>query len=435
MSAELVALLIQFFILFLLLCANGFFVAVEFSYITVPRPRIDQLADKGDLRAQRVRRLLADTDRVLAISQLGITLASLGLGWVGENAVDALIRLTLGVSNNSWTHGIGLAIAFAAIAAFHTVLGEQAPKILAIRAADRFALLTARTVALIDFLMRPFVNLLDAATSAVVRLFGVQPIGAHKTIYSVEELMQLVSETQQHGELEPREKEMIHNLFEFSDKTVREVMTPRPQMVAVDEHSTVAAFLQTFRESSHARFPVYARNIDNVTGFVAIKDVLRALAVAHPDALTQLLGELTRPAIIVPESKRVGSLFEEMQAQKIQLAVVIDEFGGTAGMVTLEELIEEIVGRLSDELAQEPPSVETVDAQSSQVDAQLRVEEINELLNLQIPTSDEYETLAGFILFSLRRIPKEGEQFLAGNVRITITQMDGSKIERALITR
>ncbi len=439
MNPEISPLALQLVAMFVLLLANGFFVSVEFAYVTVPRPRIDQLAAKGDPRASRVRDLLANTDRVLAASQLGITMASLGLGWIGENAANQLLRLAFTFVpppfETAIANTIGLAIAFGLVTALHIVLGEQSPKIIAIRAADRFALSSARAVALFDFALRPFVALLDNATAGVVRLFGVEPIGAHQTIYSVDELKQLVSETHESGELTAHEKEMIHNVFEFGDKLVREVMTPRPGMVTVEEHTTIAEFLQTFREAIHARFPIYANSIDNIIGFLGIKDVLRVIAENGANALDQSVGPLTRPAFFVPESKRVGKLFAEMQAKNIQIAIVIDEFGGTAGMVTLEELTHQIVGHLGDELGQERPLVETIDEHTVQIDAQMRVQEINEQLGVGLPEREDYETMAGFILYALRHIPKEGEQFRTGNWRITVTRMDGPKIEKVLLTR
>ncbi len=439
MNSDLINLLIQLVAIIVLLLLNGFFVSVEFSYVTVPRPRIQRLAQQGDARAVIVQRLLADTDRVLAAAQIGVTIASLGLGWVGENAASELIRYLFAfvpeVYRNALAETIGLAIAFAFITSFHIVLGEQAPKVMAISKADRFALFSARFVAFFDWVLRPFIALLDNATGAVAQLFGVPSTGAHHTIYSVEELEQLISETQQSGELEPRERQMLHNVFEFGDRFVREVMIPRVGMVAVDENTTIAEFLQTFLESSHERFPIFAGSIDNITGFIAIKDVLRALAENGSQVREQVVRKFARAATFVPETKRVGRLFAEMQAQKTQLAIVIDEYGGTAGMVTLEELIEEIVGRLGDELAQEPPAVEVIDERSTQVDAQMRVEEVNEQLGLHLPERSDYETLAGYVLYALHHIPKEGEQFRVANLRLTVTRMDGLRIEQVMITR
>jgi len=438
MNPEITTVIMQFVAMLILLIANGFFVSVEFAYVTVPRPRIDQLAAKGNTAAMRVQHLLADTDRVLAASQIGVTIASLGLGWVGENLAGELIRIAFSGNPalaNGIAHGIGLAIAFAFITSAHVVFGEQAPKIVALQSADRFALFSVRAVALVDLLLRPIVALLDNATSVIVRLLGVQPVGAHQTVYSVDELKQLIAETQQSGALEPREKEMLHNVIEFDDKLVREVMIPRPEMIAVGEETTIADFMQTFSATGHTRFPIYSNTIDSITGFLSIKDVLRAISTEGATALDQTAQALARSALFVPESKTIGHLLAEMQSRKIQLAVVIDEFGGTSGMVTLEELLEEIVGRLGDELGEEALQVETIDERTTQIDAQLRVEEVNEQLGAHLPESEDYQTIAGYILHALRRIPKEGDQMRVDNLKLTITAMKGPKIEKVLITR
>jgi len=422
-----------------LLIVNGFFVAVEFAYVTVPHPRIDQLAHKGNVRAARVQKLLADTDRVLAASQVGITAASLGLGWFGENATKEILRLGFGALPSEWNTAlanvVGVLLAFGAITSFHIVLGEQSPKIMAIHAAVPFALITERLVALFDAILYPFVWFLDNATTAIVRLFGMNPVGAHQTIYTTDELKQLVSETHQSGEITAQEKNMIHNVFEVGDLIAREVMTPRPEVIAVDENTTIAEFLQTFITSTHSRFPVYSNSIDNIIGFVTVKDILYALATQGPPARDQHVGTLTRPAIIVPESKRIGNLFVEMQTQNIQLAIIIDEFGGTAGIVTLKEILEEIVGLIGDELEQAVPPVVKIDDKTVQLDAQMRVEEVNEQLGLGLRTSDDYETVSGFILFAMRRVPKEGDQFKTGKLNFKIVRMKGPKIERVSVTR
>jgi CBS domain containing-hemolysin-like protein len=439
MDAELAPLMAQIVAVAILLFLNGFFVSVEFAYITASRPRIDQLAAKGNANAALVNRLLGDTDRLLAVSQIGITMASLGIGWMGESAAEQVIHRAFAFIPGLWSNAIaqvvGLVAAFAFITALHIVLGEQAPKIVAIQTSERFAMFSARAVAFFDALLSPLVAVLDVATGAIVRLVGIKPLGAHQTLYTVDELKQLVAETQQHGELQPREKVMLHNVFEFDDKLVRDVMIPRPEMIAVEENTTIADFLQTFNETSRSRFPIYAGSIDNVTGFIAIKDVLRAISSHGARALDQTVRALARSALFIPETKHIGALFAEMQTQKVQIAIVIDEFGGTAGMITLEELIEEIVGNVQDEFAQEPPLVRTIDEHTTQVDAQMRVEEANEQLRLHLPENEEYTTIAGYILHTLRRIPKEGEQLVVGNLKLTVIKMDGPKIDQILVTR
>lgn len=439
MSADAMILIAQLVVVAILLFLNGFFVSVEFAYITVPRPRIDQLVETGNRSARLVQRLISDTDRVLAVSQIGITMASLGIGWVGENAVEKIIHyvftaVPLPIADTV-SRIIGVVIAFAMITSLHVVLGEQAPKIVSIREADRLALLFAPAVAFVGWLARPLVILLDNATEAVVRLVGIEPLGAHHTVYSVEELKQLVEETQEHGELEPHEKEMLHNVFEFDDKLVREVMVPRTEMIAIEENTTVTEFLQTFSDYAHSRFPIFGESIDNIRGFVSIKDILRAIAAQGTKVLNDQITTLARPVLFIPESKRIGALFSEMKTQKTAVAIIVDEFGGTAGMVTSDQLVEEVVGRITDELGEDENAIETIDEKTAQIDAQLRIDEANEQLALNLPENDNYETVAGLILFTLKRIPKEGESLKIANVKFTITVMAGPKIERIMVTR
>lgn len=439
MSPDATLLIFQLALVAILLFLNGFFVSVEFAYITVPRPRIDQLVESGNKAAQLVQRLIGDTDRVLAASQIGITMASLGIGWVGENATEKIVHLffaSLPIQiSETIARGVGVVLAFSIITALHVVLGEQAPKIIAIRNADQFSLWSARAVAFFDWLARPLVGLLDYATDKVVRLVGIEPLGVHQTIYTVDELKQLVEETEERGELEPHEKEMLHNVFEFDDKLVREVMIPRTEMIAIEQDTTIAEFLQTFSDYSHSRFPLFGESIDNVIGFVAIKDVLRAISSHGARALDEKVKTLMRPALFVPEAKRIGSLFSDMKAQNISVAIVIDEFGGTAGMVTGDQLVEEIVGRVADDFADEDDSIETIDEKTAQIDAQLRIDEANEELGIHLPENDNYETVAGLMLYHLKRIPKEGESFKIDNVKLTVIQMAGPKIERIQVTR
>ncbi len=440
MNTEIGSILGEFAVMVLLLLANGFFVAAEFALVSVRRTRVEELIAGGNRSAQTVKRVIHDPDRFIAATQLGITMASLGLGWIAEPALAHLIEPIFGFLPTNWVapsaHAVAAStIAFALITFLHVVVGELAPKSVALAFPEQTALWVAKPTVLFENIFRPAIWLLNGAGNGLLKLIGLHRAVGHQLVHSVEELKMLVSASTESGELEPREKEMIHNVFEFDDKLAHEVMIPRPEMVALDENTTIADFLQIFNEKSHSRFPIYANSIDNITGFIAIKDVLRAMSSEGASSLDLTARDLARRPLFVPESKTIGHLFTEMQAQNTQLAVIIDEFGGTSGMVTLEELIEEIVGHLSDELNQELPQVETIDEHTTQIDAQLRVEEVNEQLGIQLPESEEYQTVAGYILHVLRRIPKEGDQMKVNNVKLTITAMIGPKIEKVLITR
>jgi putative hemolysin len=224
---------------------------------------------------------------------------------------------------------------------------------------------------------------------------------------------------------------VVHKIFEFGQRQVREVMIPRPDMVAVDVHDTVASLLGQVAESGQRRFPVYEGELDNVLGFVSIRDLLLAMA-DTPGGDQKSVAGLVRPTIFVPETRRVGELFYGMQRQHVRMAAVIDEYGGTAGMVTLEELVEEIVGRLTDEWATEPPLVH-IDERSAQVDGLMRVDEVNSELGTELPKDEHYDTVAGFVLHRLRRVPTEGEGLVYGDLELTVVEMTGPKIEKVLI--
>lgn len=423
-----------------LIGANAFFAAFEFSLVSARRTRIEQMAAQGNSTALLARTLMDEPDRFIAAAQLGVTMTSLGLGWIGEEAIAGLIRppiqhLTGIIWGEAIAHTVATVISFGLITFLHIVLGEQVPKTAAVRYCERVLLFAARPMDAFFRLFRLFIWVLDTSTAAVLRLIGLQPIGGHHTIYSVDELKLLLKESQEGGELEAGQEEMARKVFEFGGLRVNEVMIPRTEIVGVDEETTLEEMLQTFSQASHARFPIYKGDLDNITGIVAVKDVLMHLAADPAGALHLKARELARPAFVVPETRTVGGLFADMREHKIQMAVVIDEYGGTAGIVTLEELVEEIVGTLSDELARQEPRVERLDDLTVRVDAQMRVDEANDWLRLPLPESDYYETVAGFILYRLGRIPREGDKLRYGGWCITVSQMKGPKIEKVLISR
>ena len=437
-----ITIIFRLFGVLLLLAINGFFVAVEFAAVSSRHSRLDQLAEEGVRGAKRALTLLNDTDRVLAASQLGITMASLALGWVGEPFVaDLIVPPLLLLPLGNWfdvqqlAHAISAVLAFAAITSLHIVIGEQSPKIYAIGNAERVAIFASPYISLFDRVFRPFIHLLDRATETTLKVIGVPSIGAHRAIHSVDELKQLVTDSQEGGLLEESEEEMLHNVFEFADRQVSEAMIPRPDIVGIEATATVADFLNVFAASHHSRYPIYEDSLDNITGFVSIKDVLNFMASEGPGGRQQPLIGLQRPALVVPEFKQVGELFEEMKAQGTPFAVIVDEYGGTAGVVTQGAILEVIVGRLGDESQSEEPLVSQLDEQTAEVDAHLRIEEVNEELHIELPDDDAYETLAGLILYRARKIPKVGEKLSLDNIQLTVKEMKGPKIEKVEIKR
>lgn len=420
-----------------LVLANGFFVAAEFSLVSVRRTRVEELIARGTRLAPLVKRAIQDPDRFIAATQLGITMASLGLGWIGEPAIAQLIAPLFTFLPGNWSdvalHGVAVAVAFGLITFLHVVLGELAPKSVALQYAEATALWVVRPTLWFENLFRPIIWFLNGTGNLILRLFGLRPPTGHQKVHSAEELRLLVTESQKGGALEVQEREMIHRVLEFGETEAREVMIPRPEIVAIEAEANIEDLLRLFSQASHARFPVYSQNLDNIVGYVVVKDVLRALA-SDPASRERRVKELVRQTLFVSERRSIGELFTEMRKKQVQMAMVIDEHGGTAGIVTLEELVEEIVGRVSDELVKSRPAVETID-ELTVVDAQLGINEANAELALGLPEREEYETIAGFILWRLRRIPRLGEELRYNNLRFTVREMDGPRIERVAISR
>jgi magnesium and cobalt exporter, CNNM family len=419
-----------------LVALNAFFVAVEFAVVAVRRTRIDQLVAEGNTTARLALKLVNNPDRVIAASQLGITMASLALGWIGEATVAAILEPPLESLLGRWSvaaaHTSGTAAAFALVTFVHIVLGEQVPKTIAIRYSDRAALAVSRPMDWFTRIFRPLIAALDGATAAVLRLMRVAPMAGHRTVYTMDELKLIVRESQEGGAIEARQEEMLQKVFQFGDRQVNEVMIPRPEVMGVENEATIQDLLKLFVEASHARFPVYEEDLDNIVGIVAIKDVLKTLA-QDPTQMGAAVGSLVRPALFVPETVAVTDLFANMRATHNQMAIVIDEYGGTAGVVTIEELIEEIVGRLSDELVMIEEPLVRVNEHTVEIDAQLRVDEVNDQLNLNLPEGEHYETIAGLILFHLQRIPAQGDAFIYKDLELKVIEMRGPKIEKVQI--
>jgi CBS domain containing-hemolysin-like protein len=420
-----------------LVFANGFFVAAEFSLVSVRRTRVDELVAQGHRAAKIVRHAIDDPDRFIAATQLGITVASLGLGWIGEPALAHLVEPLLRWLPGQWieaaSHSVAVGIAFFIITFLHVVLGELAPKSVALQYPEQTAFIVARPTVLTENLFRPLIWLLNGAGNSVLRLVGLQAPSGHHLVHSVEELKMLVAASQRGGALEADQATMLKRVFEFAERRAYEVMVPRTEVVAVERSTSLREFLSIFDEHSHARFPVYEEDLDNIVGIVSVKAVLRCIA-DDPACLDQPVETLAGPMLAVPETGRVADLLDRMRAEQTQMALVIDEYGGTAGVVTLEQLLEEIVGRVSDELFRGKAAVRRLADGSYQVDAQVRVDELNETMGWAIPEHDEYETLAGFLLYRMRRVPQEGESSAHRNLHFRINRMKGPKIEEVNVS-
>jgi CBS domain containing-hemolysin-like protein len=426
----------------LVILANAFFVTVEFAVVTVRRIQLQRLEEEGNAGAGLVLRLLRDPDRAIAASQVGITSASILLGIVAEEPLRAVVAPILDrtVSRIPVLAGfsavLGALVALLLLSFVHMVLGEQTPKTIALRFPLQSALFVARPMSVFARIATPLIWLVDQSTSLVLRVLGIGGQTGGHGIYSVEELKDVVRESKEGGAMPYGDEKMLFRAMEFGGRFVREAMIPRTDIIAVESTATTGELLRTFKDFRHSRFPVYEDDLDHICGVVTMKEVL-SLLVDDPAAVDRPLAELgvIHPALGVPESQRIGELFNQMRRSRTHMAIVIDEFGGTAGMVTSEELAEEVVGRLTDEWVTEPPQVSRLEGGAFEIDAQSRVDEVNDALKLSLPTSPDYETVAGFLLYLIQRIPRAGEVIPYENLRFTITTMSGRKIERVRVER
>lgn len=417
----------------LLVGANAFFVATEFALVGVRRTRVEELVRAGNRRAADVKRALGHLDDFISATQLGITLASLALGWIGEPAVADLIEplllwLPTGLAEPA-AHSIAIALGFSLITYLHVVLGELAPKSVALAHAETTALWVARPTEWFFQVFKPFIRLLNGSAALVLRLFGLRQAASHIAALSEEELKMLIAAAAEKGLLERRERELLTSIFDFTDTPVREVMTPAHKVRAVSVDAPPEAVLETVVRSGYSRLPVYEKTLDQILGFVDDRDLLAALVRREAVDLRRLL----RPVLFVPETKKVGQLLQELQRRRLPMAIVLDEFGSTKGLVTVEDLIEEIVGEIRDAHEVEERPVERHPDGSLVVDASLPARELREGYGIPIPESGEYETVAGFMLATLQRIPKGGEHVYHQGYKFTVVNLDGRRITKVKI--
>ncbi len=413
-----------------LVFANGFFVAAEFALVTVRKTRIDQLIAEGHRGARTVRRALNDPDSYIAATQLGITMASLGLGWIGEPALAKLVeplfalfgeRLAVGMA-----HTISVILSFGIITALHIVLGELAPKTLALQRSETVSLLVARPT---EFFMRIFwapISLLNGLGNMVVRSFGLEPPSGHSLVHSEEELKMLVTASQEAGVLEEEEEQMLHRVFGFSDLTAGQVMVPRTEMVAVPIDTPIAEVAEIAARDGHARLPVYRQRIDDIAGILWVTDLLPVLARGQSPAD---LSSLVREAVTVPETMTADDVLSEMHQRRTGMAIVIDEFGGTAGLVTFAGLMERIVGGPRD-----GARITVLADGSALVDGLSLVADVNAQFGLHID-EESYNTLGGYVLGRLGRRARVGDRLDVEGRTLRVEALDGLRVARVYLSK
>lgn len=417
----------------LLVFANGFFVAAEFSIVTVRKTRVDQLVAEGHWGARAVRRAVTEPDHYIAATQLGITMASLGLGWVGEPLLASLIqpaftRLPTLLAETT-AHTIAVAVAFAIVTGLHVVLGELAAKTIALEHSEATALVVVRPTEVFMRIFWPFIRLLNGAGQAVVRVLGLGTHVRSRMVHSEEELKMLVTASQEAGVLEEDEEQMLHRVLGFSDLTASEIMTPRTEIVAVAATAPRDVLIGQFVHGSHTRLPVYRTGLDDLIGFLHVTDLLKVLA--KPNEPVDA-GALAREALAVPETLRADDLLAEMRRRRMREAIVIDEYGGTAGIVTFESLMERIVGGIGGEFGAAPRIANRPDG-SADIDGLTIVADVNAQFGLEIDET-AYTTVGGYMLGRLGHGARIGDTIDVEGRQMRVDQMDGLRVAKVWLS-
>ncbi|SEV85582.1 hemolysin family protein [Natrinema salifodinae] len=427
---------------FFLVLLNGFFVAAEFAYVRIRSTQIETLVAEGRSSAKLVREAEENLDDYLAVTQLGITIASLGLGWVGEPAIASLIEPILGSVLPAGTiHLVAIAIGFGTITFLHVVFGELAPKTIAIAEAERIALLVARPMKLFYYLFIPGIVVFNGTANFFVRLFGIAPASERDESHSPEEIMRIVSRSGEQGAVDTDEVEMIEAVFDLGDTVAREVMVPRPDVVTIDADMPLSELRGVAATGNYTRFPIVDEDADEpVVGFVHAKDVLQAIESADADDSAAEDAEpaardLARDALIVPETRRIDEILAEFRRQNVQLAVVIDEWGAFEGILTIEDVIEEVVGEIQDEfdVAAMEPSIDELPDGRYAMDGGVALDDVNDVLGTGFE-SEAFDTIGGLVLSRLGRPPEVGDAIRADDYEVTVDDVEGTRISSVIVS-
>lgn len=417
-----------------LVLLNGFYVASEFAFVRVRSTAVNQVAEEGRAGAATLQEVMGSLDDYLAATQLGITLASLGLGWIGEPAVAALIEPVLApILPASLIHLIAFAIAFSTITFLHVVFGELVPKTIAISQAERVALLLAPPMKLSYYLFLPGIVVFNGVANAFTRMIGVPPASETEETLEEREIRRVLARSGEAGHVDTAEVEMIERVFELDDTVVREVMVPRPDVVSIPADSTLAELRATILEAEHTRYPVVAAdNPDQIVGFVDVKDVLRA---SETDDSSVTANDIARELIVVPEMTAASELLLQFRDEERQMAAVIDEWGAFEGIATVEDVVEAVVGDLRDEFDTDSHehSIRKRRENQYEADGAVPLSTVNATLGTELE-AEGYDTLGGFVLDELGRKPERGDSIDIGNYIIEVTSVDGARISMLKIS-
>lgn len=426
-------------ILFLIII-NAFFVTAEFAIVSVRKSRIDHLVMEGDIQASTVQSLQKSLDKLLSSTQLGITLSSLALGWIGEGTMAILIKYlisSLPLSENmigTLSHSVAIPISFLLLAYLQIVLGELCPKSLALLYPEQLARFLAPPISVISRIFKPFIDILNLSTRFLLKMIGVEYTGQgwYKQV-TPEELQLIISTERDSSGLEAEERELLSNVFEFGDVEAEEIMTPRVNIKALSLHVTFQELIKEVTKTKHSFYPVIGDSLDDIRGVIDFKDCLSILS-SEPFNLDISLENWIKPVRFLPESTLLSELLAIMQQSRSKLVIIVDEYGGTSGLVTMQDLINEILGGDENEYDDEQFNITVIDEQNFLVSAQINLEELNDLLDFYLPLTNEYQTLGGFLVYHWQKIPTQNEVFNYDNFQFTIIDMDGPRINRIKIT-
>jgi CBS domain containing-hemolysin-like protein len=407
-----------------LILLNAFFVAAEYGLVTARRTRIIELHHQGNRRARAVLRITSDPPQFIAAMQLGVTLTSLGIGALGEQALalafDDVMATVLAVL-----------LAYLILTFLHVVIGELVPKGIALGHSEGTALIVSAPVRAFFILFRPLIWFLQRSTEVVLKWLGLSPPGGDDDVLSEAELRMLVSQSTQHGEIEQQEQEMLYKVFDFADKEASDVMVPRPQVVALSIDLPPEQCLEAVMDSPYTRYPVYRETLDEVVGILHVRDLFSALRDRGMHEVK--IEDLVRSAHIVPETKDLAALLTEFRRTNQHMVVVVNEYGGMEGIATLEDLLEEIVGEIEDEFDLPDESIEQIDDDTIRVDGTFPIDDFNERFRTDLPDED-YHTLAGFVFGLLGRQPEVGDDISHDGLRFDVLEVEGSRINKLAIT-
>ena len=428
------------FVIAFLLFSNGFFVASEFAMVKVRKTRIEQLVKEGNYDAKIALEAIKDLDKFIAAVQLGVTISSIGLGWVGESTLAHIIEPIFvflpGVTQTIATHTLSVSIAFALITFLHVVLGELIPKSIALEFTEKTALVVAKPMQAITVVFNPFIWLLNGFGNFVLKLFNIPHTHKGSLVHSTEELDMLVNASYNGGVLNETEKDILHNVFKFSDLTAKQVMIPRTDMVCIPSNMPMEELNKLAAESQYTRYPVYEEDIDHITGIVHVKDLF---SLSLKDEVCPI-ERIKRDVLLVPETITMDNLVLEFKKRKGQMAIVVDEFGGTSGLITLEDVIEEIFGEVQDEFdeeEEEEPDIQEIAPNTYIANAIMRVDEFAEFFDIDEKDIDDedIDTIGGLVVKQLGRLAEVNDTVSLNDFTFVVKEVDGARVTKLEIVR